>query len=265
MGSGPPIWGMGGGNVGTSGPHGKRLGVGQGAIELQPGSTTISVDITDYDADGAEGSSSDTLPIIGQAPNLTGNFQDTSATFDSAPAKAPFVANGTAAQQFDSDAAPIASGVDAFEGDWKFDNWTGSNTGRFIAGQPTPFADMSSLKTGGVTATYTGTGISNYSKPVSMNVNFGASTWSGTFGYKVKTYGGLVSGYSLTGADADFTANGAVSGADFRSTSVSADSGSVNGTFYGANAAHAGGRFDVKVGGVRYADVFKATKGSPAP
>lgn len=108
----------------------------------------------------------------------------------------------------------------------------------FVAGQLTPLADMASLASREITASYCGqTALAG--GHVSMTVFFyGNPSWNGTF-----NGGSGPAGFTVAG--------GAVSGAGFSattanlSTSGGSISGSVNGSFYGPQAAAAGGVIDV--------------------
>jgi len=150
----------------------------------------------------------------------------------------------------------------------------------FVAGQLTSLADMGSLNAGNVTAHYSGNTFLA-GGDVCMTVKFGPGTW----------YGSWNGGSGVTG----FTANGTIAGANFASSGVDARdvgveskyssiSGTVNGSFYGPQAAAAGGVVDITKTAsnyvssqertvqtsTRYVDVFLANKvsqtsGTPKP
>lgn len=121
----------------------------------------------------------------------------------------------------------------------------------FVAGQLTPLADMNSLNAGKFSAEYKGYTALAGGK-VYMSVNFGDRTWSGNWN------SGLTTG---------FGASGTISGANFASTKLTEGvSGSVQGSFYGPQAAALGGSLDVtkqigKDPAANYVDVFAATRG----
>ena len=136
-----------------------------------------------------------------------------------------------------------------------------------VIGYGTPAGDMAALKRGNVTATYAGHSLTNGSAfvPMTMDVNFGTSTWSGTFnngansnvsvGDVTKTAVGFsVQGGVINGAS--FSTN---AGSTFSATDGSV-AGRVNGSFYGPQAAAAAGAYDVTKNGVRYVDPFLAVK-----
>lgn len=121
-----------------------------------------------------------------------------------------------------------------------------------VIGYTTPTADMSALRASNAQATYSGN--DHYGTPVSMTVNFGNATWSGSWNNgvdgevssQVATSGGNV----LTGA-VGFTASGTVVGSTFSSNTVGTNTpratvtGSVQGAFFGPNASAAGGVVDI--------------------
>ena len=136
----------------------------------------------------------------------------------------------------------------------------------FVAGLPTPTSDMP----GNVTAFYRGeTGLAR--GDVCMRVNFGAGNWSGTFNGGYGTYGFSVEGGALNGSG--FSAS-----SGNLSAWGSSVSGTVKGTFYGPQAAAAGGLIDVTKTSnyesyarsegptsTRYVDVFLANKVAQVP
>lgn len=119
-----------------------------------------------------------------------------------------------------------------------------STSGYYVAGVATPQAYLNSQKAGQVTATYSGGSYDGARQgTVSMTVNFGKATWSGSWS---------------NGTDSsamNFNASGTISGANIASNSVTAGdnnlsgvsySGSVTGTFYGQSAASIGGTSNVQ-------------------
>jgi len=127
-----------------------------------------------------------------------------------------------------------------------------------VIGYTTTDAEMSALRASGATATYQGYGWTNYSgTPVTINVNFGNSTWTGNWGGQeggrdsgyVRTYTTNTGNTVLYGS-VGFEAQGVITGVNLTSTSVSAAdaasiSGSVRGAFFGTNAAAVGGVVDI--------------------
>ena len=121
-----------------------------------------------------------------------------------------------------------------------------------VIGYTTPTADMSALRASNAQASYSGNDY--YGTAVTMSVNFGNATWSGTWNggadgevsSRVATSGGNI----LTGA-VGFTASGSVVGSTFSSNTVGTTdprasvTGSVQGAFFGPNAAAAGGVVDI--------------------
>lgn len=120
--------------------------------------------------------------------------------------------------------------------------------GRFVAGIVTSAADMSALRANNISAVYNGYAFQG--APVTINVNFGTASWSGSWN---------------NGAGRDgFHASGGITGSNIQSTSVSATDGpaygSVNGSFYGSQAAALGGVVDVTKDSGRYVDLYLTTK-----
>jgi hypothetical protein len=126
----------------------------------------------------------------------------------------------------------------------------------YVAGIATSLADMAALQARSVTATYNGytSGYKNTSgqSPVVVNVNFGNASWSGTWNNGSNGnvwYGSDSSGRPYIAGQVGVIASGTISGANFQSTSVSANDGNVTGkvqgTFYGPEAAGLGGVVNV--------------------
>lgn len=130
-----------------------------------------------------------------------------------------------------------------------------TQSGWGVIGYTTPTADMAALR-GTAQATYNGSDY--YGNAVAMTVNFtgganGQGTWSGTWNGgsdgTVSTQASA-SGTILTG-QVGFTAAGNIQGSTFTSTSVGTNdargsvTGSVQGAFFGRNAAAAGGVVDI--------------------
>ncbi|HIV72135.1 MAG TPA: hypothetical protein H9903_14470 [Candidatus Aquabacterium excrementipullorum] len=121
-----------------------------------------------------------------------------------------------------------------------------------VIGYTTPAADMSALRASNAQATYSGKDF--YDTPVTLNVNFGNATWNGSWNGgvdgTVATQAAASGGTLLTGK-VGFTAVGTIQGSNFTSTSVGTNdvgatvSGYVQGAFFGANAAAAGGVVDI--------------------
>lgn len=147
----------------------------------------------------------------------------------------------------------------------------------YVAGIPTPLADMAALQAGNVTASYAGltSGYKNtsYQSPVALTVNFGNGTWSGSWnngadGNMYQTTDSAGRAYLV--GQVGLNASGTVSGANFQSTSVSATdgvvSGSVQGGFYGPQAVGMGGIVNVTKSATEgysnatYVDVFAGQK-----
>ncbi len=115
----------------------------------------------------------------------------------------------------------------------------------FVVGVPTPLADIQDMINGAVSASYLGKSYA-FKKDVSIDVNFGTESWSGSW-----------SG----GKGHNFGASGDVSGNGITSTSVTdVDSGTVNGTFYGGGAEALGGAYEVTKDSVTEGDVFSTIK-----
>lgn len=125
-----------------------------------------------------------------------------------------------------------------------------------VIGITTSQSDMDGLLRGNVSATYNGHSLVNQGSlaPMTMTVNFGQSTWTGTWN---------------NGADANgavgFSAAGSISGSQFSSTPGSITaldsnnvSGSVRGAFYGTQAAAVGGIADITKNSVRQINPFIA-------
>lgn len=136
-----------------------------------------------------------------------------------------------------------------------------SHTG--VIGRTTAVNDIAALRLGNVIATYNGHSLTQLDQgglaPMTMTVNFGQSSWSGTWN----------NGVSANGA-VGFSAAGTLSGAQFSSTPGSITaldsnnlSGSVRGAFYGAQAAAAAGIADITKNNVRHVDPFIAFKQAP--
>ncbi|MCW8890087.1 MAG: hypothetical protein OQL20_05445, partial [Sedimenticola sp.] len=136
--------------------------------------------------------------------------------------------------------------------DYTYDGGEGS----FVGGIATSQADLNALNAGNIQASYAGrTG--SYSNNLSMDVNFGNATWSAAVngGSDGSTYSGTDSfGAAYIRGQVGFYASGTISGANIASNSISADdstniSGSMNGTFFGSNAAGVGGLIDITKSG----------------
>jgi len=139
-----------------------------------------------------------------------------------------------------------------------------------VIGTPTPAADLSSLRSRGVTASYIGYALDErgINPSINMSVNFGNSTFtlvsnnSSDGAVRTET---STSGATLLKGQVGYTATGTVSGVYFNSTNItSADeasiSGKVRGAFYGPAAAAAGGVSDITKNGARYTAPFLAVQ-----
>lgn len=129
-----------------------------------------------------------------------------------------------------------------------------------VIGYRSTAADMLDLRGRGVVATYNGQSTANATAsfvPMSMRVDFGASTWTGVWNGGVTKNGAI-----------GFAAAGNITGANFNSSSITANdsnriSGTVTGAFFGPMAAAAGGVTDITKSGVRHVDSFLAVKAAP--
>lgn len=127
-----------------------------------------------------------------------------------------------------------------------------STYGVFVAGIVTSATDMSALRANGISAVYTGSAF-NYGTPVTMQVNFGPGTWSGSWnnGADGNTWTHTPSGTTqlYVRGQVGFNASGTITGSNIQSTSVSATdgavSGMVKGSFFGSQAAALGGVVDI--------------------
>ncbi|MGH6649161.1 transferrin-binding protein-like solute binding protein [Aquabacterium sp.] len=137
-----------------------------------------------------------------------------------------------------------------------------------VIGYATPEFDMAALKRGNVSATYAGHSLTNGSAfvPMTMDVNFGTSTWNATFNgganstVNVGDVAKTAVGFSVQGGvinGSSFTTTGA---STFSATDAGSVAGRVNGSFYGPQAAAVGGAYDVTKNGVRYVDPFIGVK-----
>lgn len=156
----------------------------------------------------------------------------------------------------------------------------------YVSGVATTAAQMASVvaSLGNVSAIYTGNSLLT-NLNVAMSVNFGASTWSGSF-----TYGGSTNVYQSNGSGAyfnpSFSASGTISGANFSGNAATftpsnnsrsaivyntVSSGTVNGNFVGPAAQGLIGQASVNFSGVpsygsvTFKDAFWALKGDRRP
>lgn len=146
----------------------------------------------------------------------------------------------------------------------------------YVAGILTPLSDMASLNAGRVTAEYAGytSGYrsTSYQSPVAVSVNFGNATWSGT--WNNGSDGNMWSSTDSSGrpylvGQVGVIASGTISGANFQSNSVSANdgqvTGSVQGNFYGPQAAGLGGIVNItKTAAVPVNEVVARTVSIPS-
>ena len=148
---------------------------------------------------------------------------------------------------------------------WSSDSVTVDGvSSKFVAGQPTPLSEIAALRTGNVSATYTGSSF-YHGHTVNLGVNFGNSTWTGTWSGSNIEY----SNSTLKGGN-NFSASGAISGNALNGgvTGTGILSGSVNATFTGPMAATLIGKTDMNIdrlggGVVRITDVFSASVPRP--
>jgi hypothetical protein len=142
------------------------------------------------------------------------------------------------------------SGTEDGEGGWQVHQGVEG-----VAGVVTADADMSALRASNVTATYVGFDGKGetYKANVKLDVNFGNGSFTGAFnggtdgGYVAKV--NTPNGTQLTGQVGFAVTSGVITGANFKSTGLSAADGTVKGTvtgaFFGPMAAAAGGVADV--------------------
>lgn len=129
----------------------------------------------------------------------------------------------------------------------------------FVAGVITPLIEIQSLISDQRTLVYSGNS-QNLLQSTRVEVDFGNQHFEAQFG-DVDAGKKSQLGISAT-KDMSFNAAGVVSGSNIISTSVSAEAGFLQGTFFGAEAKVLGGAYDVTVGGDRIVDVFSATQGA---
>lgn len=129
----------------------------------------------------------------------------------------------------------------------------------FVAGEITPLVEIQSLISDQRTLVYSGNSL-NLLQSARIEVDFGNRNFDAQFGdvsVDKKTQLGIAATKNM-----GFNAKGVVSGTNIISTSTSADSGILQGTFFGSNAKVLGGAYDVTVGGDRIVDVFSTTQGA---
>ncbi len=134
-----------------------------------------------------------------------------------------------------------------------------------VIGYTTSAADMANLQSGKVKATYTGYALTFEAGfvPLSMPVDFGASTWSATVnnGGNANGTAGFTTGGIINGASFTTTAN-----STFTSTTGGITTGSMGGSFMGTQAAAVGGNYNVTQNGTQYSAPFAGVKSAtPAP
>lgn len=142
----------------------------------------------------------------------------------------------------------------------------------FAAGSPTPLSNMADLVAGNVTAFYAGSGVYSGFGQVdnTMTVNFGNSTWEGTWGDALE----------IDPAELSFNATGTVTGNKFASNEggikygdknpfVNTEivyEGTIKGSFNGANASSLTGVIDIiHTGDQQVVGAFINTKIVPPP
>ena len=128
----------------------------------------------------------------------------------------------------------------------------------FVAGIATPIDDINQLINANVSLVYTG-GSMQLDQSARVEVNFGDRSYQAQFG-DVGPKAKSIMGISET-KNMSFSSQGIVSGQKLISTSVSAESGVMEATLFGAEAARVGGVYDVTISGDRITDVFTAVKG----
>ena len=139
-----------------------------------------------------------------------------------------------------------------------------------VMGTPTSVSDLSSLRSQGMVATYSGYALDNKgdNPSITMSVNFGNSTFTMT------SNGGVdgtvrtetaTSGATMLKGQVGYTATGTVNGVNFSSNTITSGdqatiSGKVKGAFFGPSAAAAGGVTDLTKNGARYTAPFLAVQ-----
>ncbi|EAR62428.1 hypothetical protein MED92_15363 [Oceanospirillum sp. MED92] len=172
------------------------------------------------------------------------------------------------------------SDVYMFQGTWRDGSFTTQETrnpndddrilfdghlGTFVYGVETTQAQLNSFVDSLAVKTATYTGATGFGADVTLNLNFTAQTWTGTFNGGVDTTSELQFGPENLGTAAvighiGFTATGTISGTNITSSSISANdlsvsfgnqdftrtiSGTVDATFYGSEAQGIGGIADI--------------------
>ncbi|MGH1373950.1 MAG: transferrin-binding protein-like solute binding protein [Cellvibrionaceae bacterium] len=134
----------------------------------------------------------------------------------------------------------------------------GETNRTFVAGIATPISDINQLISDNTSLVYSGNSL-NLLQSARVVVNFGDKSYQAQFGdmdAKTKSIRGIEETKNMS-----FTSQGVVSGQRLISTSVSADRGIMEATFYGAGAERVGGVYDVTISGDRITDVFTAAQG----
>lgn len=129
----------------------------------------------------------------------------------------------------------------------------------FVAGAITPLVEINQLISDQRTLIYTGNSL-NLLQSARVEVDFGSEQFQAQFG-DVDATKKLRLGIDAT-KDMSFDANGVVSGSKLISTSVSADAGFVEASFFGPKAEAVGGVYDITKGSDRIVDVFSAAQGA---
>ncbi len=143
--------------------------------------------------------------------------------------------------------------------------------GQYVWGTTTGGTMLDSLRVGDVEATYVGATL-NAGVPVVINVDFGSSSWSGSWNNGVD---GATASYTdahgvhYRDGQVGFNARGVVSGPNIVSTQVSAADtanvrGRVEGSFFGPQAQVLGGVSDITKDGERNVEVFVTVEESRA-
>ena len=150
--------------------------------------------------------------------------------------------------------------------DTDFFEYTRENTGlrrRSVSGSFSPLAELASLNSGNVQAYYGGF-TSFLAQSVAITVDFGAATFESQFGDRPNFFLGFNMG-EPEDFDFSFEASGVIQGTELISTSVSTDSGFVQGSFFEPRADLIGGAYQVTKAGFEYADVFAAIRNFVEP
>lgn len=193
--------------------------------------------LSNFENDGVY---SGTLTLLsGSKYNSDTNFFLTSSSYSSKPDKADGTYNTDDDVQWGEwNAMAMGNDYYYFGGYW-------------ILGTQTKLSEIQNLINSSALATYNGYalgyGSNNFdatTSTVSLNMNFGAKSLSGSF--------------DLAGTTINVAGNLSTSGFNFNATGTATGGG--EGKFYGENAKSVGGKFNFNEAGYDYAGVFKASK-----